>query len=70
MSLATLTEYREDEAGTRLYVNPSEVAAVREWKYHSFCSPITEIVLQSGVKLHVWQDIETTHKRLAEAREQ
>lgn len=65
--LVSFTEYNDAEHAATCHVNPAEVAAVREWRYHSFRPSITEIVLQSGQKLHVWQNVEAVVKRLAEA---
>lgn len=69
VKLVALTEYSDDNHDATIHINPAEVSAVREWRYHSFRPPVTEIILQSGVKLHVWQDVETTIKRLKEADE-
>jgi hypothetical protein len=63
--LVELTEYRDEMlSGSKVYVNPDEVAAVREWRYHSFRPAIAEVVLQCGRSIKVWQDVETVMKRL------
>ena len=55
MRMIELTEYRGDDPGRPCHVNPEEVAAVRDWNYHSFRPSIAEIVLKSGAVLRVWQ---------------
>jgi len=67
MTLVAFTLYTDNEArSATVHINPAEVAAVKPWWYHSFRSPIAEIVLQSGEKIRVWQNVETVVKRLGE----
>lgn len=62
-----LSEYRGDEPGRPVFVNPNEIACIRTYCRHSFRPLIGEIVLQSGEKVRVWETVEKIHARLTEA---
>lgn len=64
MSRVEFCEYRDENSSGKVFVDPNEVAAVREWRYHSFRPSITEIVLVSGEKVRVWENIELVNRRL------
>lgn len=63
-----LSEYREDEGGTPVIVAIDEIAAIRKWKYHSFRPAVSEIILQSGQKIRVWDVIEVVVAKIKKVR--
>lgn len=64
MSRVEFSEYRDEDRSGKVFVDPNEVAAVREWLYHSFRPSITEIVLTTGEKVRVWEPVEVVNRRL------
>lgn len=65
MARIEFSEFQSDDRpGTKVFVHPHEVAAVREWKWHSFRPAIGEIVLTSGEKVRVWETAEAINRRL------
>jgi hypothetical protein len=64
--LLKLSEFRGDGNGSSaVFINTDEVAFIRKWNYHSFRPAITEVGLNTGEKIHVWEEIEIIEKRLA-----
>lgn len=57
IQLLKLREYSESDISNDVYINPSEVASIKTWKYHSYRPSISEIILNNGEKIHVWDDI-------------
>ncbi len=41
-----------------VFINPSEIACVRSYLYHSFRPPIGEVILYNGTKIRTWEDAE------------
>lgn len=65
MARIEFSEFKSDDrAGTKVFIDPHEVAAVREWNWHSFRPAIGEIVLTSGEKVRVWETAEAINRRL------
>lgn len=69
MPLVEFTEYNAyGDTHTKVRINPQEVAAVREWQYHSFRPAISEIILKSGKKIRTWEDVDCVTKKLAKEK--
>jgi hypothetical protein len=64
MRLIPFDGYIDDGLGNQVFVNPEDVSVVREWKYHSFRPAIPEIVMLSGERVRVWQDVHAVYERL------
>ena len=64
-----LTEYRsfDDYSREPVLVDESEIAAVRAFRYHSFRSAIGQVVLRSGEKINVWEDVDTIKRMMQRA---
>jgi len=53
-----------NDGASTVLVDPDEVTCVRAWKYHSFRPAISEIILNCGKSIKVWQDVEAVRKTL------
>ena len=50
-----LVKYCGEDPGTPCLINALEIAAVEEYRFHSFRPAISRVTLQSGVRLIVWE---------------
>ena len=69
ISLTLHVEYSECSDGRKVHVNPSEIAAVQDYRYHSFRNPIAQITLKCGDKIKVWDSVATVLNKIAEDNE-
>lgn len=64
--LREFSEYGDDgEYGRKCYVNPDEVMAVKEYRYHSYRPAIGQIILRNSVVVKVWETVEEIRSRLS-----
>jgi hypothetical protein len=71
MTLIKLSLWSDPDGNRRggdVYVNPSEIAAIKSWRYHSFRDDVGEVILNTGEKIHVWETPEAIVKLINKAK--
>lgn len=61
-----LHEYRsfDDCSHEPVLVDVAEIAVVRAFRYHSFRNAIGQVVLRSGEKINVWEDVDAIRRMM------
>ncbi len=61
-----LTRYKsfDDQTTGKVLVARREIAAVEPYQYHSFRPAISQITLQSGKRLQVWETVDEVGRKI------
>lgn len=67
--LIEFKEWHNDEADTPIHVDPTQVSAISSYRYHSFRSAVTKIVLHNGREFILAHDPAWVSKNICRALE-